>query len=74
MAKVAFEMTRVALHFPDNNNPVVTLAARRTIELTKGGERDPDRICEQVLTEIRGWRFQEQVLFEVRRNSFAPLP
>jgi hypothetical protein len=59
-AKVAFEMTRAALKLPDNDHPVIALSARRIVELAKGGECNPDRLCEQVLSEVRGWRFQEQ--------------
>ena len=58
VAKVAFAMTRVALRLPDNNHPVVTRAAQRVVELAKAGECDADHICEQVLSEIHGWRFQ----------------
>jgi hypothetical protein len=69
VAKIAFEMTRTALKLPDNDHPVVTLAAKRIVELAKGGECNPDHLCEQVLREVRGWRFQEQELFDVRRGS-----
>jgi hypothetical protein len=58
-AKVAFEMTRVALRLPDNNHPIIVVAAKRVAELAKAGESDPDRICEQVLSEIRSWHFQQ---------------
>jgi hypothetical protein len=42
-------------------------------ELAEAGECDADRICEQVLSEIRGWRFQ--VSFEQQPSrTFGPLP
>ena len=59
VAKAAFEMTLIALRIPDNEHPVVALAAKRITELAEAGECDADHICEQVLLEIRGWRFQE---------------
>jgi hypothetical protein len=58
-AKVAFEMTRVALRLPDNDHPIIVLAAKRVAELAKAGEGDPDRIGEQVVGEIRSWHFQQ---------------
>jgi hypothetical protein len=70
-AKVAFEMTRAGLHLPVHDHPVLILAAKRIVELAKGGECDPDRLCEQVLIEVRGWRFQEQQLFDIQPDSRA---
>ena len=46
---VAFEMTRVALHLTDHNDPLVQLVANKIIGLAKAGERNPDRLCEQAL-------------------------
>jgi hypothetical protein len=46
VVKVAFEMTCTALKFPRNDNPVVTRAAKRIVELAKGGEHNPDALCE----------------------------
>ena len=42
VVKVAFEMTCTALKFPRNDNPVVTLAAKRIVELAKAGEHSRD--------------------------------
>jgi hypothetical protein len=39
---VAFEMTRVALHLTDHNDPLVQLVANKIIGLAKAGERNPD--------------------------------
>jgi hypothetical protein len=72
VAKLAFAMTRVAIRLPDNNHPVVALAAKRVVELAEAGECDADHICEQVLLEIRGWRFQESS--EQRSGAFGALP
>ena len=68
VVKVAFEMTCTALKFPHDDNPVVTRAAKRIVELAKGGVCNPDRLCEQVLSEIRGWRFQQQAPFDVQQG------
>jgi hypothetical protein len=65
-ARVAFEMTRATPKLPDNDHAVVALTARRIVELAKGGECNPDHLCEQVLSEVRGWRFQRQELFDVQ--------
>jgi hypothetical protein len=73
VAKLAFEMTRIAIRLPDNDHPAIALAAKRVCELAEAGECDADRICEQVLSEIRGWRFQ--VSFEQQPSrTFGPLP
>jgi hypothetical protein len=72
VVRVAFEMTRAALSLPDKDRPLLTLAAKRIVELAKGGECNPDRLCEQVLSEVRGWKFQQQELFDVRRDASAP--
>jgi hypothetical protein len=70
IAKVAFEMTRVALQFPENDNPVATLAAKRIVEFVKAGEHNPDALCERVLSEIilRASKFQQQAPFDVQRG------
>ena len=52
VVKVAFEMTCTALKFPRNDNPVVTRAAKRIVELAKGGEHNPDALCERALAEF----------------------
>jgi hypothetical protein len=59
VVKIALEMTRAALQFPNNDDPVITLVAKRIVELAKGGECNPDHLCEQVLHEIRGGRPQK---------------
>ena len=69
VVKVAFEMTCTALKFPRNDNPVVTRAAKRIVELAKGGEHNPDALCEQVLSEIGDSGFQQQAPLDVQRGS-----
>ena len=53
---VAFEMTCVALRLADRVGPADEVLARRIIELTKAGERNPDLLCENVLKEFREQR------------------
>jgi hypothetical protein len=48
---VAFEMTRAALEHGADVLPEVVAA--KTIELARQGERDPDRLCERALNDIR---------------------
>jgi hypothetical protein len=50
---VAFEMTRVALRLADRGL-ADEIIAKRIIELAlKGGERNPDLLCEGVLKEFK---------------------
>jgi hypothetical protein len=57
---VAFEMARVALGLADHTALADETIARRMIELVKAGERNPDLLCEGVLTEFREQRLQQQ--------------
>jgi hypothetical protein len=50
---VAFEMTRAALRLADRDDPAVAMIANRIIELAKAGERNPDLLCERVLSDLR---------------------
>jgi hypothetical protein len=50
---VAFELARAALRASDGSDPALPLIAQKIIELAKGGEQNPDRLCEQALTEAR---------------------
>jgi hypothetical protein len=50
---VAFEMARAALRLADRNDPVAAILARRIIDLAKKGVLDPDRLCEQALSDFR---------------------
>jgi hypothetical protein len=49
----AFEDTLHALGLNDRADPAVSMVARRTIELAKGGERDPILLREAVLKSFR---------------------
>jgi hypothetical protein len=54
---VAFEMSRLALGLPDQEDGLVhQIIAKRIIELAKAGERNPDLLCEAVLKEFREQR------------------
>jgi len=46
---LAFELTRAALRM--SNQPEII--AKKVIELAKGGERDPERICDYALVNLR---------------------
>ena len=50
---VAFEMVRAALRLNDRNDLAVEVIAKRIIDLAKGGERNPDLLCERALRDLR---------------------
>jgi hypothetical protein len=50
---VACELALVALRHTDRVDPARDAVARKIIELAKAGERDPERLCEGVLKELR---------------------
>jgi hypothetical protein len=50
---VAFEMARVALGLANRGDLTNEIIAKRIIQLAKGGERNPDLLCERVLKELR---------------------
>ena len=49
----AFEDTLSALGLADPQDPAVTLVAKRTFELAKGGEQDPILLRDAVLNSFR---------------------
>jgi hypothetical protein len=49
---IAFEMARVALGDPNQDDLTHETIARQIIELAKTGERDADRLCDQALTRL----------------------
>jgi hypothetical protein len=54
---VAFEMARAALRLADSPDPATTeMLAKSIIELAKDGVVDPDRLCEQALSNFRKTR------------------
>jgi hypothetical protein len=57
-----------ALQHLADDHPAVTTAAKRIVELAKGGKCNPDRLCEQALSEIGDPRFQQQAPFDVQRG------
>jgi hypothetical protein len=50
---IAFEMTRAALRHTKRPNVAHEAIAKRIIELAKNGVRNPDRLCERVLDDLR---------------------
>jgi hypothetical protein len=37
--------------------PIISeIVAKKIIALAKDGERDPDRLCERTLNDLRAWR------------------
>jgi hypothetical protein len=50
---VAFEMTCAALRYTKRPNIAHEAIANRIIELAKNGVRNPDRLCERVLDDLR---------------------
>src|SRR5215510_6441255 len=49
---IAFEITRAALKIGVENEPAREAVARMLIELAEQGERDPDRLSEEVLARV----------------------
>ena len=49
----AFEESLSALGLVDRSDPVVTMVAKRIIELARLGERSPTRLRDYVLNEFR---------------------
>jgi hypothetical protein len=50
---VAFEAARVALKLSDRDDPAIAILAKRIIAIAKEGERNPDLLCERVLSDLR---------------------
>jgi hypothetical protein len=53
VAKLAFEIARLALGAPNNDSPLIEAIAKSTIRLAKAGERNPDVLAEKVLAQVR---------------------
>ena len=49
---VAFEIALATLRPPDSD-PLREAVARKIIELAKAGERDPERLCDGALKDLR---------------------
>jgi len=50
----AYEAVLPELGLADRADPLTDLVARKIIALARTGERDPERLCELVVKEIRG--------------------
>ena len=48
----AFEQALRRLGLTDRTDPATALVARKIIALAKQGERDPEKLCEGVLTSL----------------------
>jgi hypothetical protein len=53
VTSVAFEMTCAALKYTSRPDVAHEAVAKKIIELAKNGVRDPDRLCERVLDDLR---------------------
>jgi hypothetical protein len=52
MAK-AYGDALVALQLSDRHDPITEIVARKIVEIAESGERDPDRIRDRALEELR---------------------
>jgi hypothetical protein len=50
---LAFEVTRAALRLSNQDDIPPDIIAKKVIEVAKGGERDPERICDYALANFR---------------------
>jgi hypothetical protein len=50
---LAFELTRAALRLSNQDDIPPDIIAKKVIELAKGGECDPERICDYALANFR---------------------
>jgi hypothetical protein len=64
---VAFEMTCIALRVGDCADDIRQVLANKIIALAKAGERNPDRLCEEAVKDIR--RPQQWGASEAARSS-----
>jgi hypothetical protein len=65
--RLAFEMVCLGLHTGDCDDHVHQAIATKLIALAKAGERNPDRLCEEALKDIR--RPQQWGASEATRSS-----
>jgi hypothetical protein len=66
---VAFEAALSGLRLADPSDPIVAIVAEKIIELARAGERNPDRLCEQALIDVRNAQFQRQSHFATRHAA-----
>jgi len=69
---VALEMACLALRTGDCADDVKQAIANKIIALAKAGERSPDRLCEEVVNDIR--RPQQWAASEAARSSVLGEP
>jgi hypothetical protein len=72
--RLAFEMVCLALKTGDCDDYVKQAIATKLITLAKAGERDPDRLCEEVVKDIRTpqqWGASEAAKSSVLSNDSA---
>jgi hypothetical protein len=50
---LAYELTRAALRMSNQDDIAPEFIAKNVIEFAKGGERDPERLCDQALANLR---------------------
>jgi hypothetical protein len=67
---VALEMVCITLRTGDCDDDVKEAIAKRVIALAKAGERNPDKLCEEALKDIR--RLQQWAASEATRSSVLP--
>jgi len=48
----AYEAALSLLKLKNREDPICELVAKKVIEITRNGERDPPRICARALTEL----------------------
>jgi len=48
---LAYEMTLISLRIVDRGDIANNVVAQKIIEVAKGGERDPERLCEAALQQ-----------------------
>jgi hypothetical protein len=70
--RLAFEMVCLGLHTGDCDDHVHQAIATKLIALAKAGERNPDRLCEEALKDIR--QPQQWTASEAARRSVLSDP
>jgi len=48
----AYEAALQLLRLTDRNDPVTEIVAKKIIEVTRAGERDPPKICARAIKEL----------------------
>ena len=67
---IALEMVCIALRTGDCDDDIKQAIATKLIALAKAGERNPDKLCEEALKDIR--RPQRWAASEATRSSVLP--